>query len=120
MSKPHTIFIDIDGTILEHRNDSNEIFNLPAQKPTPNAIAKFNEWADAGHVVIIISARPETVGMRTYTVAQLQKWGFKYNRLILGITSGVRYMINDEKPTIKTTAVGITIPRNEGLGGINI
>jgi histidinol phosphatase-like enzyme len=120
MTRPHTIFIDIDGTILEHRADSNEIYNLAPQKPTPDAVNKFNEWAEAGHTVIIISARQENVTMRTYTVKQLEKWGFKYHRLILGITSGVRYMINDEKPNNKMTAIGITIPRDKGLGDLNI
>lgn len=120
MSRPHTIFIDIDGTILEHRNDSDEIYNLPPQKPTPGAVAKFNEWAEAGHTVIVISARQATVKMTNYTVKQLKEHGFKYHRLILGVTSGVRYMINDEKPTNKLTAIGITIPRDKGLGEINI
>lgn len=120
MTRPHTIFIDIDGTILEHRADSNEIFNLPPQKPTHDAVNKFNEWAEAGHTVIIISARQETPKMRQYTINQLKEHGFKYNRLILGVTSGIRYMINDEKPNNKMTAVGITIPRDKGLGDINI
>lgn len=119
MKKP-TIFIDIDGTILEHRNNEDEIRNLPEQKPTPNAIEKFNDWASLGYYVVVISARPDTASMWIYTKDQLDKWGFKYNRLMLGITSGVRIMINDEKPTVKETAIGITIERNKGLGGLSI
>lgn len=119
MKKP-TIFIDIDGTILEHRNNEDEIRNLPEQNPTPDAVAKFNEWYNNGYYIVVISARPDTAGMWLITKNQLEKWGFKHHRIMLGITSGVRYMINDEKPTVKETAIGITVPRNEGLGGLSI
>lgn len=119
MKKP-TIFIDIDGTILEHRHNEIEIYELPEAQPTPNAVEKFNEWQNKGYYVVVISARPDTAKMWLHTTNHLQKFGFRYNRILLGITSGVRYMINDEKPTVKKTAFGITVPRDKGLGDLDI
>jgi hypothetical protein len=58
--------------------------------------------------------------MRKVTQKQLTEVGIFYDQLIMGISSGGRYLINDDKPDGTKTSFSINLPRNNGLGDINI
>lgn len=97
--EPATYVIDIDGVIFKHDagcfsdlgkfdNDSIGI---------DKNVAKINELYKNGCKIILLSSRPENVLSETQNA--LNKIGLKYSRIILGATSGIRYLINDRKPS---------------------
>ena len=113
-----TLFIDIDGCILEHKgNLTEEILSKP--NILPNVIDKLNEWDGKGYKIILTTGRKES--MRKITEKQLSKVGVFYDQLIMGINRGERIIINDKKPNNNmTVASAFEIERNLGLGNTNI
>ena len=111
-----TIFIDIDGTILLHRDGIEEMLKI---EPIilPGVISQLEVWKNEGSKVIIVSARPERARQRTkeqlVTVGIVE--GNLYSELIMGVTAGERWMVNDEKPTMSITCRAFTIKRDEGF-----
>jgi len=78
MSKPRTIFVDVDG-VLCHTKDAE----YSAAKPIHENIAKINELYDEGHYVVIWTARGATTkkNWRPVTQAQLSLWKVKHHEL---------------------------------------
>ena len=113
-----TIFCDIDGTILRQVefNELNE-YNFEV---LPGAREKFAEWIEAGHHIVITTARPETY--RGLTERQLGRAGFNYHQLVMGIGRDERYLINNsEKLTPEISrANGLPVKRDEGLVNIEL
>ena len=72
---------DIDGTLC---NDSQG--NYPEATPRPEVISKLNKLYDAGHTIILHTARGATTGAdwQELTERQLKAWNVKYHRLIMG------------------------------------
>jgi hypothetical protein len=54
---------------------------------------------------------------RKDTERQLSESGIIYDHLIMGISSGVRILINDKKPDGEKAAEAINLNRNEGFNG---
>jgi len=93
--------IDIDGTICDKPENSDYELSYSKQ----DRIAKINKLYDEGHQIIYFTAR----GMGRYnenmdlakerffelTQLQLNEWGCKYHKLILGKPSG-DYYIDDK------------------------
>ncbi len=112
--KKATVFCDIDGTILKYRK-FDELENVEAEL-TPDAL-KIKNWYDAGHHIIITTARPET--MRRHTEKELAELGLKWSMLIMGIGRGPRVLINDESPSVREPkALAFSLKRNEGLSKV--
>ena len=91
--KPKTIFCDIDGTIIKHSHRFSELNKNTAQE-LAGVIEKFNEWDSRGHKIILTTARKESA--RSFTEHQLHTLGLCWDMLIMGVTSGVRVIINDK------------------------
>ena len=72
------IIIDMDGTICSEE----KTFSRCLAKPKDNAVVAVNALYDAGHTVIIYSAR--TWVEYEMTVDWLQKYGVKYHQLFMG------------------------------------
>ncbi len=96
--------VDIDGTICdkpECRDDCDYDTSIPKQ----DRIDKINKLYDEGHTIVYLTTR----GMGRYndnadlaeqsfyslTADQLEKWGCKYHKLMLGKPSG-DYYIDDK------------------------
>lgn len=99
---------DIDGTICTHKSKG-----APYKQAIPiiKRIVKINNLFNDGHQIIFHTAR----GMGTFkndgnkahekyyelTLGQLETWGVKFHKLIMGKPSGDLYVddkgINDEK-----------------------
>ena len=81
-------------------------------------VEKINEWIEHGHMIILTTARPEE--LREHTIYELNKNNIQYDRLIMGIERGPRFLINDMDPN-KTgeRAMGINLLRDKGLGSID-
>jgi hypothetical protein len=111
-----TIFLDIDGSILYHRHDLEGMLGTEPEI-LPGVGWQLTLWSRDGTVVILTSARPES--SRARTIEQLETVGIRqgehFRDLILGITAGERWLINDQKPHQSVTARAFSIPRNKGL-----
>ena len=113
-----TIFIDIDGTLIRQVRfedlDENKVDVLPGVKQ------KMDNWYEAGHHIVITTARPED--LRTITKNQLKIAGIRYHQLVMGIGRKERYLINNsEKLTPEISrAIGISVKRDEGFENVEI
>lgn len=117
VEKKRTIFVDIDGTILEHRDKNNISINQPL---LPGVKEKFEEWKKRGDKIILTTARNRI--LRRVTEETLMGYGLQYDDLLMELGSGERIIINDEKPYDgwegRETGIGVTVKRNEGLKNV--
>jgi hydroxymethylpyrimidine pyrophosphatase-like HAD family hydrolase len=111
-----TIFCDIDGTILR-QVDFNEL-NENKFEVLPGAREKFREWIDAGHHIVITTARPES--LRGVTVRQLGNAGFQFHQLVMGIGREERILINNNssKDPQRNRAIGVPVLRDSGFANL--
>ncbi len=116
--RPKTIFCDIDGTIVKHKLPSRNAIPTNELELLPGTIEKFSEWDSKGYIIILVTGRKES--LRKNTEKQLAEVGIIYDQLIMGIGGGSRVLINDEKPDGRKTASAYNIPRNSGIGTIEI
>lgn len=93
IDKPKTLFIDLDGTILKHNHTISDVYFKPCNV-LEGVLEKFNSWDSQGHKIILVTARKEST--RALTEQQLQSLGIAYDQLIMGVTSGQRFIINDK------------------------
>lgn len=112
--KPKTVFLDLDGCVFEHRGqgtcDQWSSYNL-----LPGTVEAFNEWERRGYCVVLVTSRKESC--RARLVWQLANLGLFYDRLIMGVPSGQRVVINDQKADSNEpeSARAIVLKRNQGL-----
>jgi len=107
-----TWIIDIDGIIFPH----NEYLTTPEETPLPYVLDFFSHIHPDDRV-ILLSARKQEYLERTRT--NLDRWGIRYDELILGLPVGERILINDIKPDGLKTAYAVNLRRNEGLAGVS-
>lgn len=113
-SKP-TIFVDLDGTLIEY---DFEVFTGRADpKVLPGTLEKLTEWRKQGCRIIITTGRSLP---QLETERQLKLAGIPYDHLITGIGSGIRHLINDSKPDGTQRAVAHNLTRNAGIASISI
>ena len=120
ISKPKTIFCDIDGTLCQYPYTGKMVsFDDEIMKPLPDTLKKLWEWDKAGHMIILTTGRKE--GMRKSTEKQLRRAGIIYDKLIMGIGGGTRVLINDLKPDRPgETAIAINLKRDTGVKDVKI
>ncbi len=117
-TRPKTIFLDIDGCIFKHRGSPSHYSDSPPEL-LPGAKEKLDAWEAQGARIILTTGRKES--MREQTVAELRAAGVNiYDMLIMGLGGGPRYVINDEKPDGRPTAVAINICRDRGLADVEL
>lgn len=118
MSAPKTIFCDIDGTLIKHKQDIiKNIYEEPVI--LSNVIENIKLWDKLNYKIILITGRKEST--RLQTEQQLSKLGIIYDQLIMGITNGDRIIINDKKLNgIHNTCYAINLVRNAGFNCIDI
>jgi hydroxymethylpyrimidine pyrophosphatase-like HAD family hydrolase len=111
-----TIFCDIDGTILR-QVDFNEL-NENKFEVLSGAREKFREWIEAGHHIVITTARPES--LRGLTVRQLGNAGFQFHQLVMGIGREERILINNNssKDPQRDRAIGVPVLRDNGFANL--
>lgn len=111
--KPKTIFCDIDGTILNHLHKFSVITDSN-QSLLEGVVEKFNEWDSHGHKIILCTARKESA--RKMTEDSLKRLGICWDVLLMGLTSGVRVLINDKiNDNIQDRAIGVNLITNSGF-----
>lgn len=115
--KPSTIVIDLDGTILKHAHVFSDLM-WGDPELNPGVRDKLNEWDSLGHTIILMTARKESA--RDMTERQLEDLGVMWDHLIMGVTSGKRFMINDKlDPNDDDRAIGINVITDMGFTNID-
>lgn len=109
----HTWLIDIDGTVVKHnghKSGAEEL--LPGVKDFWNQIPQEDE-------IILLTARTDEDGQST--IDFIKSHGLRFNKVIFGLPTGERVLINDIKPLKKlNTAIAINVSRDEGLEALRI
>jgi len=86
-----TIFSDIDGTLIEQVRfedlDPNVVNVLPG------VAEKMNEWYEAGHHIVLTTARPWNLEL--ITKQQMETAGIRYHQIVMGIGREERILINN-------------------------
>ena len=110
--KKKTYFVDIDGTIFVYRKfETYKETKVEVIKSTKQYLQQVK---DEGHMIILTTARPEE--MRDHMIDELNYTNIPYDRLIMGIERGPRYLINDLSPKEPgDRAIAINLKRNEGI-----
>ena len=111
-TKKNTYFCDIDGTIFKYRKF--ETYTTTEVEPIKATVDQLNEWYDEGHMIVLTTARPEE--LREHTIEELELSNVPYDKLIMGIERGPRYIINDMDPNKPgERAIAINLKRDEGI-----
>ena len=112
VEKKRTIFCDIDGTIFKYRKF--ETIKTTKSEFTPGALEKLKRWKRDGCMIVFTTARPED--LRDHTVRELLTMGVPWDKLVMGIERGPRYLINDMDPANPgLRAVAYNVERDKGL-----
>lgn len=115
--EPSTYIFDIDGVIFKH--DKGSFSESEKFETRPIHIEKNVEYINTlfcrGSYIVIFSSRSEN--SRDQTTNSLKNIGLNYHKLILGATSGTRYLINDLKPSnlALETAISINTIRDQSI-----
>jgi uncharacterized HAD superfamily protein len=108
-----TIFSDIDGTLIEQVRfedlDANVVNVLPG------VAEKMNEWYEAGHHIVLTTARPWNLEL--ITKQQMEKAGIRYHQIVMGIGREERILINNNssKDPQRNRAFGVPVLRDGGF-----
>jgi hypothetical protein len=112
IEKKSTIFCDIDGTIFKYRKFGTYEETIP--EVIPSTLEYLQKERDKGTYIVLTSARPDM--MYGHTMKELIRMKIPFDRLLLGIGRGVRYVINDMDPeTEGVRAVAINLVRDAGF-----
>lgn len=107
-----TVFCDIDGTILSHEDEPD--YDSPATV-LPGSREKLLKWMSEGYFVMLCTARA-SVDEAALTTA-LRRLDVPFHKIVTGLPSGPRVVINDRKPSAMFTAqaLSLEIARNQGI-----
>jgi len=117
LRKRCSILCDIDGVLIKHRPHSDEIIENNLLLPGVEMLSK---WKSEGHLIIITTARSEK--FRNGVSRLLTDLQIPYDRLIMGLRAGPRFLINDQKPSHPFTsqATAVRLDRDTGLSLVDI
>lgn len=112
-TRPKTIICDIDGVLLKHTGKINQQ-HLDEPEILEGVIETLAEWDRKGYRIILTTGRREST--RIYTERQLTECGIFYDYLIMGISGGIRVLINDYKlKSQEKQAIAVNLERNTGI-----
>ena len=94
MEKKNTYFVDIDGTIFKYRKF--ETYKSSRAEVVESTKEFLTDKKEEGHMIVLTTARPDW--LYDHTVHELKVNGIPFDRLIMGIERGPRYLINDMDP----------------------
>jgi len=110
-----TIICDIDGTITEYMGGGHTAIIENEHQILPGVRERFREWECAGHRIILITGRRESV--RERTESELRRLGIPFDTLLMGHADSGRILINDIGSKVKAHAVNVT--RDAGWNDID-
>lgn len=104
----HTWLIDVDGTIAVHNG-----YLADGEDTLLENSCTFLRKLPKDDYIILLTSRPESV--RTKTEKFLNENHIRYDRILFGLPTGERILINDDKPSGLCMAHSIALSRNEGI-----
>jgi hypothetical protein len=102
-----TWFIDIDGTILLHNNDLENILD----EVIPSSLEFLKTISD--DIIILTTSRPKKFKDKTENFLGLHN--VKYDQIIYDLPYGERILINDNKKSGLITAYSVSLQRDSGI-----
>lgn len=79
---------------------------------------KINNWILAGHKIVITTARREI--NRAIVESQLKELGLHWDYMIMDISKGKRFLVNDKLQTIDADrAIGVNVITDAGFNSID-
>jgi hypothetical protein len=112
LEKKNTIFCDIDGTIFKYRR-FNDYKTTPAE-PIQSTVEYLRKQQSEGHMVVLTTARPHD--MLGHTLWELGTCAIPFDRVIMGLERGPRYLINDMDPEKEgKRAIAVNLIRDQGF-----
>src|SRR6056297_1488441 len=116
MLKPKTYFIDIDGCIFYHlgKGATRQWFIPNGSEKVLPGVREFLDGIESqGGCIVLVTARKERY--RAELESKLRASNILYDKLVMGVTSGERIVINDKKPGGAKSCTAMEIERNAGL-----
>ena len=112
-----TIFSDIDGTLIEQVRF--EDLNPNVVNVLPGVAEKMNEWYEAGHHIVLTTARPWNLEL--ITKQQMETAGIRYHQIVMGIGREERILINNNssKDEERNRALSVSVKRDAGFTNSN-
>ena len=108
-----TIICDIDGTILRYNAGGHDAIANEEAELLPRVKERFKAWENAGHRIIIMTGRRESV--RDITEATLVDLGIPFDTLLMGHADTGRILINDVGQRGNCKAHAISLGRDAGM-----
>ena len=108
-----TIICDIDGVIFKFSPKGTDAIINENPVLLPGVKEQFNKWEMAGHKIILITGRRESI--REWTEATLCDFGIPFDVLLMGYADRGRVLINDVGGKGQCKAHAVSIPRDEGF-----
>lgn len=106
-----TIFLDIDGVIVEHSSKHFPPY-IGQSKPIINNLKYLKSLSKDKVEIILVTSREEEY--REQTEAELERLGLKYKQLVMGLNHNKRIIVNDYSSTNEyRNCDAINIKRNE-------
>jgi hypothetical protein len=107
-----TWLIDLDGTVLAH----NAHLTGP-ERLLPGVRELWAKFGPEDHVIILTARDPQ---YEPATRAFFEEQGLRFDKMIFGLPTGERVLINDKKPFGLHTAIAVNVTRDGGLCGLGI
>ena len=112
MEKKNTYFVDIDGTIFKYR--TFETYETSQAEPITSTVEYLRNKKEHGHMIVLTTARPDW--LYEHTVRELKVNDIPFDRLVMGIERGPRFLINDKDPKVnEDRATAINLIRDKGI-----
>ena len=108
-----TIICDIDGVIFKYSSNGTDAIINENPVLLPGVKEQFNEWEMAGHKIILITGRRESI--RERTEATLCDFGIPFDILLMGYADRGRVLINDIGGKGQCKAHAVSILRDGGF-----
>ena len=111
-----TIFSDIDGTLIEQVRF--EDLNPNVVNVLPGVVEKMNEWYEAGHHIVLTTARPWNLEL--ITKQQMETAGIRYHQIVMGIGREERILINNNSKGEPDNhrAMAVPVARDGGFANL--
>ena len=112
-----TIICDIDGTIVEYMGAGHIAIIENEHQILPGVREMFRACDCAGHRIILITGRRESV--RERTESELRRLGIPFDILLMGYADSGRILINDLSPGLGTKCHAVPVLRDGDWNKVN-
>ena len=100
-----TVIVDIDGTLTKFMYGGHQAIMNKEHEALPGVVGKMRQWESAGHRIVLMTGRRESVRQRTED--ELRRLGIPWDTLLMGHADSGRILINDVGSKVKAHAVNV-------------